>query len=136
MADSGSVVINDREFILDGGDCKTRNVIYLFHCTICAKGYIGKTDQPLHKRVNGHRNCESFDDESMITDFQALMYHATVTHKSNFNDVYKVFVVKNVSNPKDLLKWELLYVNKFNTKEPYGLNIDNPMGIRLTRLQI
>ena len=119
-----------------GGDCKLRNVIYLFLCTVCAKGYTGKTDQPLHKRVNGHRNCESFDGDSSITDFQALKYHATVTHNSNFSDVYKVFVVKNVSNPKDLLKWELFYMDKFNTKEPHGLNIDNPMGIKLTRLHV
>ena len=136
MANSGTVFINGKKFTLDGGSCKQRNVIYLFLCTVCSKGYTGKTDQPLHKRVNGHRNCEPFDDDSVITDFQALKYHAAVIHGGDFNDVYKVFVVKNVSNPNDLLKWELLYIDKFNTKEPFGLNIDNPMGIRLTRLQI
>lgn len=136
MANSNSVVINGNNFTLDGGNCKQRNVVYLFQCTICDKGYIGKTDQPLHKRVNGHRNCESFNDSSLITDFQALQYHATVTHDCSFNDVFRVYVVKNVSNPRDLLKFELMYINSFNTKEPFGLNIDNPMGMRVSRLRI
>ena len=136
MANSGTASINGKKFTLEGGNCKLRNVIYLFLCTVCSKGYTGKTDQPLHKRVNGHRNCESFDGDSLITDFQALKYHAEITHGGVFNDVYRVFVVKNVSNPSDLLRWELHFIDKFNTKEPFGLNIDNPMGIKFTRLNI
>ena len=37
-------------------------------------------------------------------------------------------MVKNVSNPSDLLKWELFFMDKFSTKEPFGLNIDNPIN--------
>ena len=72
MSNGDTVTINGQKFTLDGGTCKDRNVIYLFLCTICAKGYTGKTDMPLHKRANGHRNCEPFDDDSAITDYQAL----------------------------------------------------------------
>ena len=136
MANSGTVNIDGKSFTLEGGSCKHRNVIYLFQCTVCAKGYTGKTDMALHKRVNGHRNCEPFDVGGLITDYQALLYHATVTHGSEFGNTYKVWIVKNVSDPSDLLRMELHFIHKFNTKEPFGLNIDNPMGIRLSRLRI
>ena len=36
--------------------CKTNNVIYLITCTKCSLQYVGKTETPLHKRMNGHRS--------------------------------------------------------------------------------
>ena len=88
MANTDSVVINGRTFKLDGGDCKSRNVIYLFLCQECFKPYVGKTDMVLHRRNNGHRNCEPFDNADVITDFQALRYHSQVFHKTPFQDLY------------------------------------------------
>ena len=126
--------INGKTCKLEGGNCKHRNVIYLFQCTICSICYVGKTDQPLHKRVNGHRNCGELDGLEVITDFQALQYHASVTHKADFDRIYKVSIIKNVNCPNNLLHWEQVYVDKFNTQVPFGLNIENPLGIRVTRL--
>ena len=36
--------------------CKTRNVIYLIECKCCRLQYVGETKNPLHIRLNGHRN--------------------------------------------------------------------------------
>ena len=36
--------------------CKTRNVIYLIECKCCRLQYVGETKNPLHVRLNGHRN--------------------------------------------------------------------------------
>ena len=36
--------------------CKTRNMIYLIDCRKCQKQYVGETQNPLHIRLNGHRN--------------------------------------------------------------------------------
>ena len=68
-------------------------------CSICLKVYVGKTDNPLHKRINGHRNSGA---DSAVMDAQALAHHAVAGHNSNFNDIYKVWIVKNVVNPSDL----------------------------------
>ena len=108
MSGTSTATINGVEFKLEGGNCKDRNVIYLFQCIICTLAYVGKTDQLLHKRNNGHRTCGLADCE-VITDFQALHYHATVTHGKNFDDIYKVWVVKKVDSPCKLLHWEQFF---------------------------
>ena len=79
-------------------------------------------------RVNGHRNFGELDELEVITDFQSLQHHATVTHKKDFDKIYKVSIIKNVDSPSNLLHWEQSYVNKLNTHVPFGLNIDNPLG--------
>ena len=35
--------------------CSTNNVIYLVTCIRCGFQYVGKTEQPLHRRMCGHR---------------------------------------------------------------------------------
>ena len=46
------------------------------------------------------------------------------------------YVVKNVNTPDDLLQNELFFIKEFNTKEPFGINIDAPMGLRIKRLNM
>ena len=97
---------------MEGGNCKNRNVIYFFQCVICWLGYVGKTDQVVHWRTNGHRTCGISAENFIITDFEALLYHATVTYGLKFDDVYKIWIAKNVNSPTDLLHWEqFLLVN-------------------------
>ena len=130
MAESDTVELNGNHYNnLEGGTCKSRLIIYLAKCTICpSMAYVGKTDTPLHIRVNGHRNATSKDGK--ITDEQALAHHAS-SHKVPFNDIYKVYVIKHVGRPDHLLMWVSKFINKFNTKHPFGLNLDNPMGLRV-----
>ena len=50
------VIINGRNISLPSGNCKSKNIIYLAQCNLCPhKFYVGRTVQPLNKRVNGHR---------------------------------------------------------------------------------
>ena len=59
MANKNSVELNGTHYNLEGGNCKSRNVIYLAKCKICTcKPYIGKTDCPVHDRVNGHQTVK------------------------------------------------------------------------------
>ena len=37
--------------------CKTKNTIYMIECRKCHKQYVGETQNPLHIRLNGHRNA-------------------------------------------------------------------------------
>ena len=128
MSEKGTVVINGVDMSCSGGDCKSRNIIYYFQCTVCKLGYVGKTDQPLHKRVNGHRNCKVIEDED-ITDFQILYHHSSL-HDLPFLDCYRIWVIKQVA-PSELSATELEFIRKFKSLHPFGLSIDNPMGIKI-----
>jgi hypothetical protein len=35
---------------------KSANVIHILECSVCGLQYVGEYKQPLHKRLNGHRN--------------------------------------------------------------------------------
>ena len=37
-------------------NCKTSNIIYVIQCKVCNSQYVGETKNPLHIRLNGHRN--------------------------------------------------------------------------------
>ena len=123
---------------LDGGDCKSNNVIYLAQCTACNKPYVGKTDTPLHKRVNGHRNPTTVMSTNRyeMQDAQALSIHASTMHNTVFDECYKFSIVENVQNPANLLYRENYYINKFNSKEPYRINIDNPLNVPILRFKV
>ena len=44
MSNSDTITVNGKTYnTLEGGTCKHRNVIYLVQCTLCTKGYVGKT---------------------------------------------------------------------------------------------
>ena len=135
---------NDNKFTLngisfnncDGGDCKSYNMIYLALCTICNLGYFGKTTIPLHKRMNLHRgHIGSIKRLTEIDDDHVLAAHVVMDHQNqlNFQKLYRFFVVKKLANPRDLLKNEQKFINKFKTRRPTGLNIDNPIGISVLR---
>ena len=118
------------------GHCKTRNTIYLAVCRLCGKPYFGRTIQFLQKRMNGHREkfyavldgCEV--DES--TDDYSLGLHLVHEHgvvdKTDFDKLLRVCIVENCS-PSSLEKKEHLYIHKFKTLHPVGLNKINPFGL-------
>ena len=87
-----------------GGDCKSFNQIYCAQCTRCNKAYIGKTTQPLGRRIT-HRNpiatlssnqCMS---EQKIDDTNTLASHCieqNIRTKTGFNSLYKFLIIKHV----------------------------------------
>ena len=51
-----SITVNGQKVYLPSGNCKSKNIIYLSECKLCVnKFYVGRTVQPLHKRLTGHR---------------------------------------------------------------------------------
>ena len=62
-------------------NCKSKNVIYVWLCKICAEAYFGRTTQESHDRTSGHRGCFRKDK------FQksALAMHAKDMHPDRFN---------------------------------------------------
>ena len=134
MSNCDSTTINNvKHNNFDGGNCKSNNVVYLVQCSLCHKAYVGKTVNPLHCRMNGHRNSKA-NENDLITDEQVLSHHATVTHQAQFNNIYRIWIVRKLNDPKSLLGLENYFINKFDTKHPFGLNIDNPLGLRIPRV--
>ena len=113
-----------------GGNCKSKNLIYLVECKLCNMYYVGKTTQALHKRINGHRASKSNCTLSTLTDESTLYYHCKYEHENtlNFNNLYSFTIIKYVS-PLNLLVTEQSFINRFNTIRPIGLNVDNPIGL-------
>ena len=138
MSNSNSFILNGISYSkCDGGNCKSNNIIYLATCTICNLGYIGKTTVPLRDRFSGHRrSMKIVSTLTEITDKEALAAHAVFDHHSQltFNELFRLNIVKNNVKPSELLKTEQQFINKYKTIRPTGLNISNPIGIALLRV--
>ena len=121
------------------GSCKSKNVIYLVSCTLCKKPYSGRTVQYVHKRMSGHRDCfykvlQNDSDVDVNSDDYSLGLHLVNEHgcvdRDDFDKFYNVQVLENC-RPSDLEKKEHLYIHKFKTLYPLGLNKINPFGLTI-----
>ena len=88
-----------------GGDCKSFSLIYCAQCTRCNKAYIGKTTQPLDRRITQHRNpiatlsSNQCISDQEIDDTNTLAAHCmehSIRTKTGFNSLYKFFIIKHV----------------------------------------
>ena len=122
------------------GQCTSRCLIYHASCSICNKRYVGKTVQPLNKRVNGHRSnfysCLSYrgDRRDLDDDDHLLGLHLYFQHgirgRRGFNDTYQFTILENC-NPMSIDLKEHLWIHRLRTVKPYGLNSHDPFGIPL-----
>ena len=119
------------------GTCKTKNVIYLVSCKLCLKPYTGRTVQQVCKRMSGHRECfykvlRNDEDVDTSNDDFSLGLHLVNEHncvdREDFNENYNVQILEKC-RPSDLEKKEHLYIHKYNTLYPLGLNKINPFGL-------
>ena len=133
------LTVNGKKLLLPSGNCKSRNTIYLAECTLCTdKCYVGRTVQPLHKRVNGHRQGFStvvekgldYVNHNDTEDIFTLGVHLHSVHgvTSEFNNYYKFHVLEHVS-PLQMEKSEHLWIHKLNTLFPHGINKSNPFAL-------
>ena len=94
--------------------------------------------QCLCDRMSGHRcnfykvlNNEEIDETS---DDYSLGLHLVHEHgcsnRGDFNKNFQVQIVENCS-PSSLEKKEHLYIHKFKTLYPVGLNKNNPFGLSI-----
>jgi hypothetical protein len=120
------------------GNCKTKNTVYLVTCRLCLKPYIGRTVQAINGRTSGHRrnfykilNNEEIDE---LSDDYSLGLHLVHEHgcgdRGDFNKHYQIQIIENCS-PSALEKKEHLYIHKFKTLYPVGLNKNNPFGLSI-----
>ena len=135
--------INERNVKPHSGTCITYNIIYALHCTICNKYYIGRTVRKLCERFGEHRrkfyqlvkdpNIMSSglhkDDDEYSPGLHLVEEHAA-SEASDFNDMYRVFIV-DVCSPKTLEVKEHKYIHELKTLKPFGINTVSPFSIPL-----
>ena len=140
--------VNNRKIRLASGTCKTFNIIYLAVCQICNKPYTGRTVDPLHKRINGHRHLYkevlkksetgSLDNLDTTNDMFTLGLHLYQEHGCRNPldfDVHLKFAILEVVNPSDIEVKELKWMHQLNTFQPIGINIEYPFGLPFLELR-
>ena len=97
--------------------CKTNNVIYLITCTKCSLQYVGKTETPLHKRMNGHRSScnDVFKNLYLVNHFKQEGH--------NFGDAH-IQIIDHFTHDDNssLSDKEDFWIDMLNTAYPLGLN--------------
>jgi len=135
MSNQSEIVINEITMTCEGGDCKSKNVVYGITCNRCNMGYIGKTTQALSARISKHRcQISSIDASTELSDENTLAAHALNDHgiqtRDGFDDLYAVYIIKVLDfDPSSLTFKEQELINFFKTYHPYGLNRSRPIGL-------
>ena len=136
------VKVGNKKIKLSKGSCKSYNINYLALCQLCGKPYTGRTIDPMHGRVSGHRylyyevlkkkasNADVDFDRS--NDLYSLGLHLHLDHgltdPNAFNKYFK-FGILEVVNPGDIEKKEFKWMHKLNSFQPHGINVEYPFGI-------
>ena len=137
-----TAVVGQRKIKLTEGTCKSNNVCYLAQCSICEKSYTGRTVDPLHKRINGHRHCYreilqklesgNLDDIDTQSDLWILGLHLHNDHGQTnpnaFDETIK-FGILDIVSPTEIEKREFVWMHRLNTFQPVGINTEYPFGI-------
>ena len=142
-----SVVSNNGTSVkTQGGNCKTRNIVYSATCKLCSANnvYVGKTVTTLSQRVNGHRSkyyeilgdskrgnqgqgLIDFDDENVLGAHLFSVHN--LRDKSHFNDSFHFDILCSTS-PDNIRMKEQFFINKLKTLYPFGLNNVNSVSGR------
>ena len=99
---------------------KTIGCIYMIRCGLWDIKYIGQTSTPLHLRINNHRklcNSEKVCEKEYIQskfEYDHFRIHS-------FNKI-KIYVLQIVPDLHRRLEYENMYIIKFKTAYPFGLN--------------
>ena len=119
------------------GSCASYNIIYLIMCTFpnCKKCYTGRSVRVLRVRMSEHRRAfyqildgKAVDPEN--DDFSPGLHlkEHNCNDKGDFNKFFRVCLLE-ICSPKILAIREHLYIQKYKTLRPNGINTSNPFGI-------
>ena len=112
-------------------DCKTKNVVYLITCRICAAQYVGETVREFGVRMREHWDKIRKGDKSQIvySHFQSDERHKNcrIEDMLRFQIIEKV-KTEDITNQDDglirkrRLEREMFWIAKLRTAYPLGLN--------------
>ena len=141
---SKQFTVNGNKVKLASGSCKTYNICYIGICNYksCNKAYTGRSVDPLHIRVNGHRHSykevikmaakNKLNEIDTNNDQYSLGLHLFQEHgltKETAFDNNIRFAILEVVSPSKLEVKEYMWVHRLKTFQPNGLNTIYPFGI-------
>ena len=104
--------------------CKSKFVIYLIECVLCAIQYVGKSEWPMNIRLNKHRN-DVFREEAI----EVCQHFKQVSH--DFNKNAKITIIeelkqhnnKSLKQKRSILEErEDFWIKRLKTLHPNGFN--------------
>lgn len=98
-------------------NCKTPNIIYILHCTLCHQQYVGETQNSMTERFYGHKSDIVHKENKPVA-----IHFNNPSH--NYLDHLKVTIIE--TSFKDCLhrkNKESFLISKFNTLAPFGINV-------------
>lgn len=101
--------------------CKVFNCIYRLSCNICNLSYIGQTSNPLHLRINVHRNHVKSTAINNSPQSPHNNFEYTHFHIHGFDNI-TISILDIIPNTQDRLYYENQYMLLHKTLFPYGLN--------------
>ena len=108
----------DEYEILKGGECNTRNVVYLLSCKMCKKSvYVGETERTVKQRVK-----ELLWDIRGNKDKPAAIHFNQGGHKEDYLEVQVIDSIKDNSLYYRKIREEF-WMSKLNTVTPFGVNV-------------
>ena len=134
------VIVGNKTIKLSKGSCKSYNICYLALCNICNKPYNGRTVDPLHQRINGHRShykevlrkTAANEEIDQASDLYQLGLHLHFEHGFKKNEDFDKnisFGLLEIVNPADIDRKEYKWMHRLNTFTPHGINVEYPFGI-------
>ncbi|OCT78327.1 hypothetical protein XELAEV_18029436mg [Xenopus laevis] len=110
-------------FIDEFINCNTKSVVYLLTCKVCYKQYVGCTVRPMKERIREHINTIRSGSEATV-----VSRHFKICSNSNVA-MLKVQGIERVTLDvrggdlrAKLLRAEVKWIHKLNTRQPQGLN--------------
>ena len=101
--------------------CKTQNVVYLLQCR-CGMQYVGETEQPFNKRMNGHRSDYTCKPDLPVSRHLRSPGHA----QADLKTLTITIIDHNEGWSKvDRVARERFWIRKLRTVSPEGLNEKN-----------
>ena len=98
--------------------CSSTRIVYLITCTRCHKQYVGKTNNTLRERISQHRSSIK------VKQVRYISKHFNLEHHSLDNLKVQVIDTINSNNLSDLHQLEVYWIDKLNTLQPKGLNVN------------
>ena len=98
--------------------CKSSEIVYLITCRRCGQQYVGKTGQPLHRRINSHQSDikQSRTEESPVAEHFNSEGHTLA-------DMTVVAIDQLYSHDSCLCKIrESRWIRTLWTSHPFGIN--------------
>ena len=116
---------NHKEYqIFHNVNCKDRNVIYLLECMKCnGKAYVGKSEPPMHLRINGHRS-DAKKNNKLSVDTHFLQPGHNFERDAKFTIIEKIkrTDLSGTHLTNLLLRREDFWMKKLGTIESDGFN--------------